>query len=848
MNGTVRRRKCLALSTGAVLFLLGPSLGASRVAANCPSDSVPQKAAPMREPPIRARLQLTVTDENGAAVPAARVTLQPTGGGTAIQGASDRSGRVEFSGLTTGAYSLRVEKEGFFVFTLTEVRVEQATHLEVTLNRQQEYKESVRVVASPQAIDTTETAAQETLRAPEIINLPYPTTRDIRNALPLLPGVLPDQQGQIHLNGSTSNQVLYTLDGFDISQPVSGLNVLRVSTDAVRSIEVRGSRLSASEGRGSAGLLNLETSMGDDHFRFYATDFIPSFQHGLQFQNVTPRFAFSGPLARGKSWFYEAVEGEYDENLMTELPRGADMDYIGRLSNLARVQVNLAPGNRLLGSYVANQYREDHAGLSIVQPLSTTTRQKQTATLVTLKDQASWSSGILLETGFAFSDFDSRATPLGNLPYVVSPGSASGNFYARSDSTARRYEGLANIFFPEFHWGGRHQFLLGTDLEGVTYENSSTRQPFTILRADGTRERTVSFSGSPSFGKNRFDAAGYVQDRWQPASRVLVEAGARLEEDSILRRALFAPRLAATLALARDNLTKLSAGIGIFYDRTDLDLFTRPLAGQRQDTFYAADGVTPLAPPVTTSFQANSSALHEPRFLNWSVGLERKLPGGIYASVEFVEKRQRQGFDYEAPNLVIGADGVPSTGLFVLENSRRDRYDAATLTLRHTFRDSYPLSIAYTRSRARSNALLDSTLDNPLFSVQRSGPLPWDSPNRIVSWGWLPFWLPLLKRLNFAYTLDWHSGYAFSLVNQEQELVGLPDRSRFPDYFLLDVHLEKKFHLFGFQWAIRGGFNDVTARKNPSVVNNNVDSPLFLAFGGFQHRAFTGRIRFLGRK
>ena len=52
----------------------------------------------------------------------------------------------------------------------------------------------------------------------------------------------------------------------------------------------------------------------------------------------------------------------------------------------------------------------------------------------------------------------------------------------------------------------------------------------------------------------------------------------------------------------------------------------------------------------------------------------------------------------------------------------------------------------------------------------------------------------------------------------------------------------------GLRWALRAGFNNVTGRDNPTGVNNNIDSPEFLTFGGAQGRAFTGRIRFLGRK
>jgi len=45
--------------------------------------------------------------------------------------------------------------------------------------------------------------------------------------------------------------------------------------------------------------------------------------------------------------------------------------------------------------------------------------------------------------------------------------------------------------------------------------------------------------------------------------------------------------------------------------------------------------------------------------------------------------------------------------------------------------------------------------------------------------------------------------------------------------------------LFGYQLALRAGFNDVTNRHNPTVVNNNIDSPLFLIFSGTQHSTFT---------
>src|ERR1043166_572885 len=104
------------------------------------------------------------------------------------------------------------------------------------------------------------------------------------------------------------------------------------------------------------------------------------------------------------------------------------------------------------------------------------------------------------------------------------------------------------------------------------------------------------------------------------------------------------------------------------------------------------------------------------------------------------------------------------------------------------------------------------------------------------------------KKFDFVYSLDWRTGFPFSVVNQQQQLVGALNSRRFPDYFTLNTHLERRFTLFSYILALRAGFNNVTNRQNPTVVNNNLDSPQFLTFGGTEHRVFTGRIRFIGRK
>ena len=330
--------------------------------------------------PTLVDLQVIIVDENGAAVPSARITLTPQQG-TAVHGETDYAGRKEFSGLLPGDYSLQVEKEGFFAVTQRGIPVGEVASAEVTLNHIREFSEQVNVVYSPPAIDPAKTQASETLNSEEIIDLPFPVTRDIRYALPLLPGVLQDSTGQLHVDGASTRQVYDQIDGFNVSDPATGQFLTRVSVDALRSVDVASSRYSTEFGKGSGGVISLRTGTGDDHWRLTATDFIPGIQdrRGLSVNNWTPRGLVSGPIRTGKAWFMDALEGEYDLAVYTELPAGADRYSVWRGSNLSKVQMNLAQNNNLTVSLLVNSLFSPHSGLDPLDPISTTQRYSTNA-------------------------------------------------------------------------------------------------------------------------------------------------------------------------------------------------------------------------------------------------------------------------------------------------------------------------------------------------------------------------------------------------------------------------------------------------------------------------------------
>ena len=167
------------------------------------------------------KLLVSVADDNGVAVQSARVTLTQLESLIVIKGETDYAGRREFSGLSAGLYRVLVEKEGFYAAKLGEVRVGEADALEIVLNHEQEFAESIDVTYSIPAIDVTKTDASESLGSREILNIPYPSTRDIKNLLPFIPGIVQDPSGEIHLNGSASGQIFNQLDGFNLTNSAS---------------------------------------------------------------------------------------------------------------------------------------------------------------------------------------------------------------------------------------------------------------------------------------------------------------------------------------------------------------------------------------------------------------------------------------------------------------------------------------------------------------------------------------------------------------------------------------------------------------------------------------------------
>ena len=781
-----------------------------------------------------------VVDENGVPVPAAQIKLDSTSG-QIYRAETSGAGRFILRNIPAGDYRAEVRKEGFFLLAGQVLALHSGSNeVTLTLNHAEELHEQVQVSAAPNQIDPQDTAQRSVLTADDIRDIPVPNSHVLQENLVALPEVLQDHAGNLHVSGARSGETQYLLDGFEIGDPVNGTLTSRFNVDATRTAEVQSSRFGPAYAHAGASILSLETPDGDDKWRFGTTNPTPgiNIQQGVHLGDWYPRFTFSGPIERGRSWFSDAVSLQHIFALVKQQPAGANTTTQWAGDNLLRLQYNVTPKNILHASFLYNRTSDANLGLDALDSESTTLDLDQRRTFVSLKDQI-WLHDTLFEIGVAADsgvlDFD----PQGMAPYVLLINGTSGNFFEQLHQRGKRLQAMSNVTLASRHWHGTHQFAVGGNAAGLVFRQATQRTEIQALRADGTLVRQSTFAGPAGPELSNTQAGGYVQDIWSLSRRFILNAGLRTDWDRFTQSAMAEPRVSGNFLPFGDDTAKASLGWTISNAPLNLSLTAQAFDQQQLDTFYDATGKLVVLGPVMSQFLLPAGGLRQPRFTISSAGWQQKLGRNTLLELNLLARNGYHGFAY------VDQQPAQPGGIFLLEDHRKDRYRAATFSVRRAFSDTTEVYGAYTRSRATSNEVLNPSLGAIFYAAQQPAPLAWDAPNRIVAWGWT---LTHIWGIVFSAFVEYRTGYPFSVVNLQQQLVGLPNSMRFPAFVNVNLGLEKKIAFRGYLWAVRGQAVNAFGRRNPDTVVNNIDAPNFGAFSGGQGRAFTLRVRFVGRK
>jgi hypothetical protein len=782
-----------------------------------------------------------VSDENKVLVPGVEVSLKDSAG-ISHSAFTDSLGRFEFSGIPSGQTQITLSKPGFFRLEDKQIDLKQGDNeIQFTLPHEQEVHEKIEVYSSTQRIDPASAQQSTTLVAHDILDVPIPSSHVLSSYLITMPGVVNDNSGQLHYAGARVNQTGYLLDGFEISDPATGQFAFRESVDSVRLADLETSRYGAEYAHAGAGVFALETLSGDDKFRFNATNFIPapSFSSGVHFGNWFPRFGVSGPIRKGRAWFSESVSIQHTLSVLSGLPAGQNLVEQWDGDNLLRVGVRLTSRQTLFGNFLYNMSADSHVGLTPFNPDPSTLNISGHGFFVSAKDQFQFANS-LLEFGIAGDTGTVHTAPLGTMPFVLMPTGNAGNYFADLDSRPKRLQGLSNYFLPARHWHGTHDITFGVNADDIRWQQNATRTEIQTLRADGTLDKLINFTGPSAFHLSDTRAGVYAQDGWQVARFLRIQAGLRADWDRLAHEAIVQPRIAVNVIPFGDDRTKISIGWGEYFQPLDFTLIGQALGQMQVDLPFDPTGTVPLvAQTVTSQFLLPAGHLRMPYFYNASAEWQQRIAGNTFFNVSFLDREGRDGLAFQ--NL---DPGQPLQS-FLLGNQRRDTYRAGEAGVRHQFSDQSEIGVDYIRSSSRTNQDLDFALGSIFYAPQAAGPLPWDSPNRVVTHGWAP--LPLWHLFG-SYFLEYHSGFPFTLVNQDQQLAGAPGSSSFPAYISLNLGIEKRFHFHHHEWALRLAVINASGHQNSNAVINNVNAPNFLTFAGGEKRAFTFRLRLVGQK
>lgn len=213
-----------------------------------------------------------VTDPQGNAVRGANVTLTNQQKNFSRTQATNDDGLYVFTSIPPGTYRLEVEAGGFKKAAVSDVRAQIDTP--GTFDVQLEVgniAETVSVVAGADApINTSDATIGNTFESRRIIELPL-NANNVVSILSLQPGVT--RTGFV--NGGRSDQANITLDGVDVNEQQTGLDVvtnqafssvLRVLREATQEFRVITTNPNADTGRSSGAQVSLATKSGSNDF------------------------------------------------------------------------------------------------------------------------------------------------------------------------------------------------------------------------------------------------------------------------------------------------------------------------------------------------------------------------------------------------------------------------------------------------------------------------------------------------------------------------------------------------------------------------------------------------------
>jgi Carboxypeptidase regulatory-like domain/TonB dependent receptor len=226
-----------------------------------------------------------VTDNTGAAIPGATVTVTDEAKGTSVVVQAGASGEYASDNLVPDLYTVKVTYTGFETFQANGIQVNAGSRPKIDAQLVPGgATTTVEVNADAIPVLKTDHADVSTVfSSQQVDNLPI-SGRNFTNLQLLLPGAQtlpwahaadenPQGSAQIQVDGQAFGGVAFELDGTDNQDPILGIIVINPNLDAVGETRIATQNFDAEFGKAVSSIMTVQTHSGSNNFHGSAFDY-----------------------------------------------------------------------------------------------------------------------------------------------------------------------------------------------------------------------------------------------------------------------------------------------------------------------------------------------------------------------------------------------------------------------------------------------------------------------------------------------------------------------------------------------------------------------------------------------
>ena len=796
-------------------------------------------------------IDVTVVDQANQPIPGVQLRLML--GDIALASAeTDAAGHAAFPDVKPGRYTLTAAADGFAPAQQSDLDVSASTAAVIRFTlvpAPSARHEDLEVKGTIEPIEQGSSAPAQ-LPTQTVSQLPTrPAT--VADALPLLPGVVRAPGGGLLLSAVGEHRSAMIVNSADVTDPATGKFGLTVPIDSVENLNFYQTPYLAEFGRFTAGLVSVETKRGGSKWKWELNDPFPDFairSHHLRgVRDATPRLNFEGPLIPGKLYFSEGFDYEIRKTPIYELPYPYNLKLQHGVNSFAQFDWVASDKHLLTATIHVAPQRLDYVNMNYYNPRPTVPDASTHNYTVTLGDRLTFGGGVL-ENTFSATQFDARIWAQGQADFTMTPTGNFGNYFENQDRNASRLSWAPVYTFASWNRLGKHVFKIGGYAGESTDNGQVFEHPIDLLNSASQLIERITFTGGQRFDNRDTEYAAFGQDHWTVSPRLSLDLGMRAESQAVSESFRMAPRGGLSWNPFPKAGTVVRAGVGVFYDRVPLSVYTYgsypnetiamyDSTGQvSAGPFFYENGLGTVSSKSRFVFTESKPGNFTPRATTGSIRIEQPVTDRLRLRVGYMQT--------ESTGLVIlnssAPDPVTMTAIRLLSGGGQSRYAQFEATARVRLDENRELYFSYVRSHARGdlNDFADylGSFPMPIVHINQTADLPGDLPNRFLLWGAVK--LPAGFRV--APLFEYRTGFPYSAFDALQHYVGVPNSYRYPNFLSLDARFSKDIKVSP-KYTVRLSISsyNLTDHFNPEAVHWNVDDPAYGFFFGQRGRRST---------